>query len=75
MDNSIEDIVEGIRTVEELKRVRAVLLKKIEALGGTDCRNYHISISEAKEYDICIGSLLACILGMYQEIRILKRKL
>ena len=75
MNKSLIEITEAIKTVEELKRVRVVLLGKIVSLGGTDCKSYHINARDAREYDLRIGSLLSCVLGMYEEINRLNKRL
>lgn len=66
-DNSTGEIIEGIKTVEALKRIRVVLIQRLKQHGVSN-HIHPIKSMEAKQYDISTASLLSCVLGLYKEL-------
>ncbi len=62
-----KEIIEAIKTVEELRKVNAVLrLKALEVDSSALCKSACLSAYECRELDIHRGSLISSILSLYK---------
>jgi hypothetical protein len=63
-----KEIIEAIKTVEELKKVQAVLKAQVSRKMGTSelCVNYCVTGEEARILNIHKGSYVSAILSLYK---------
>ena len=63
-----KEIIEAIKTVEELKKVYTVLRIDVATKKGVDelCKDYALSGVEGRHYGIGRGSYLSSILSLYK---------
>jgi len=59
---TLDEIIQAIKTVEELKRVHTILLNT----GDNMCQSFALSPSESRKFGIDRGSLISVVLEMYK---------
>ena len=64
-----KEIIEAIQTVEELRKVNAILKILVAQKEGQEelCKDHCISGKEARILNICRGSYISSILSLYKE--------
>ena len=64
-----KEIIEAIKTVEELRKVNAILKNQVARKNNVDetCKNYGITSTEARILNINRGSYISSILSLYKE--------
>lgn len=69
MKEEEKEIIEAIKTVEELKKVIAVLKSEVSRKEGVSeiCKNYCVTSEEARILNIHRGSYVSVIISLYKK--------
>jgi hypothetical protein len=64
-----KEIIEAIKTVEQLKKVQAILKAQVSRKKGVTelCKNYCVTSEEARILNIDRGSLVSSIISLYKR--------